>query len=78
MEQMLLTYKIVPVMDCPFCEHGSAVLKQESRTFVVRDELVPVNYLFYECDCCKEQFTTTASDEVWYNQIKKDDTEGSL
>lgn len=72
MTEMLLTYKIVPLMDCPFCEHGSAVLQQEARTFVVGNELVKVDYLYYKCDCCQEQFTTTQSDQIWYNKIKNE------
>lgn len=61
--------ELIQLMECPFCEHGTASLHQEQRSFVVKSKTVESKFLFYRCDTCKEQFTTTESDTVSFNEI---------
>ncbi len=64
----------VEINKCPFCGDTNVIL--DKRKF----KHIPINnpthiydgeWWFYKCNNCKEQFTTTESDEISMNLTKK-------
>jgi len=48
------------------------LLKKEKRTVNKNNgEFLTGDWLFYECENCGERFTTTESDEISLNKLKK-------
>ena len=56
------------LIECPYCD-GNAHLKREAGTLQFRKETFQVIKHFYKCDKCQEEFTTTESDQLTYNQL---------
>ena len=56
------------IIECPYCE-GNAHLSKETGLLSFRKESFQVVKHFYKCDKCQEEFTTTESDELTYNQL---------
>jgi len=59
-----------------YCPFGSCIgymlLKKEKRTVNKNNgEFLTGDWLFYECENCGERFTTTESDEISLNKLKK-------
>ena len=53
---------------CALCD-GTAHLKEEERDFKFRGEDLKVAELFYKCDKCEQEFTTSATDEITIGRI---------
>lgn len=56
------------LIQCPYCD-GNAHLEKETGTLQFRKETFQVVKHFYKCDKCQEEFTTTESDQLTYNQL---------
>ena len=56
------------LIECPYCD-GNAHLKRETGTLQFRKEPFQIVKHFYKCDKCLEEFTTTESDQLTYNQL---------
>jgi len=50
-------------IECPYCD-GQAVLKREARVLTYRKEDFKIVAHFYQCEKCREEFTTTESDTI--------------
>ena len=50
-------------IECPYCD-GQAVLKRQARELTYRKEEFKIVAHFYQCEKCKEEFTTTESDTI--------------
>jgi len=50
-------------IECPYCD-GQAVLKREARELTYRKEEFKIVAHFYQCEKCREEFTTTESDTI--------------
>ena len=56
------------VIECPYCI-GNAHLSKETGELQFRKEPYQIVKHFYKCDTCNEEFTTTESDQLTYNQL---------
>lgn len=50
-------------IECPYCD-GKAVLQRETSELSYRKEVFKIVAHFYQCEKCKEEFTTTESDTI--------------
>jgi len=55
------------IMECPFCE-GKATLQRQKRVLTYRKEQFKIVAHFYTCNSCKEEFTSTETDEISLSQ----------
>lgn len=49
--------------ECPYCD-GIAILKREAKELTYRKETFRIIAHFYRCEKCKEEFTTTETDNI--------------
>lgn len=61
--------ELLEEIDCPYCEKEISYLKGEEGTIKYRDKSFEIIYYFYKCNICKQEFTTTESDNKTLNQI---------
>jgi putative zinc finger/helix-turn-helix YgiT family protein len=54
-------------IECPYCD-GKANLQRESKELTYRKEVFNVVAHFYNCEKCKEEFTTTETDTISLTQ----------
>ena len=61
------------IVDCPFCENGKVILAPEKYKHVPTDKdyILEGYWYVYRCLGCKEAFTTTESDTISQNNLKK-------
>lgn len=50
-------------IECPWC-NGQADLQKEARELTYRNEVVKIVAHFYQCERCREEFTTTETDSI--------------
>ncbi|HEU4633310.1 MAG TPA: type II TA system antitoxin MqsA family protein [Flavisolibacter sp.] len=55
-------------IECPYCD-GFANLKQEADELTYRKEVFKIIAHFYKCEKCKEEFTTTETDDISLTQV---------
>jgi len=55
-------------IDCPYC-NGSAILKDEIREIKYKESTLSVKVYFYQCELCREEFTTTETDTQTMKQF---------
>lgn len=52
---------------CPVCDKGKLVIKKDTVSTIRHEKVLKIPSWFYYCENCKEEFTTTLSDEVSFN-----------
>jgi len=55
-------------VECPYCE-GIAYLKYEDKEIIYKKEPFPIKAHFYQCEKCREEFTTTETDTLTMVQV---------
>ena len=59
---------------CPFCGKGKIILKKDWFDYTTENDN-PTRWegyqWYYECDVCRKDFTTTDSDTISMEQMKK-------
>ncbi|MBK9106395.1 MAG: hypothetical protein IPL92_17990 [Saprospiraceae bacterium] len=55
-------------IECPYCD-GTAVLNSEFREITCKKESFPVKAYYYQCEKCREEFTTTETDTYTMEQV---------
>jgi putative zinc finger/helix-turn-helix YgiT family protein len=55
-------------IECPYCD-GTALLRYEDREILYKKEPFQVKAHFYQCEKCREEFTTTESDTLTMVQV---------
>lgn len=56
---------------CPLCPDERVQLAESIDTFTYKGEVVSAVRYFYKCHTCEEEFTTTESDTVSLDNIKR-------
>lgn len=56
--------KLKKEFTCPFCEYGISELTSNLQE--IKEKVI--NIYLYKCNFCLESFTTTESDEEWYQR----------